>query len=143
MARVTVEDCLRQVGNYFDLVLIATERARQLDSGAEQAFLPWDNDKPTVMALREIAAGYVDKQIFDNVVIGHQKLQAMDVAQGVAAPTPAEPASAADDLPYAGFTTTGFSTLDDQIKKRASEQRQRGDSGESAESGSRDTGGLI
>jgi DNA-directed RNA polymerase subunit omega len=127
MARITVEDCLDKVGNYFDLVLIATKRARQLDLGAELAFLPWDNDKPTVMALREIAEGYVDKQIFNNVIVGHEKLRALDAASGAAAPEVAEPE---DDLPYAGFITTGFSTLDDQIKKRASEQRQRDDADE-------------
>lgn len=124
MARITVEDCLEKVGNYFDLVLIATKRARQLDLGAELAFLPWDNDKPTVMALREIAEGYVDKQIFDNVIVGHEKLKALEAEHGVAAP---EVVASEEDLPYAGFTTTGFSTLDDQIKKRASEQRQRDD----------------
>jgi DNA-directed RNA polymerase subunit omega len=132
MARVTVEDCLEQVGNYFDLVLIASKRARQLDLGAEQAFLSWDNDKPTVMALREIAAGYVDRQIFDGVIIGHEKIRAQDAEQGVVAE--AEPAPA-DDLPYAGFTTTGFSTLDDQIKKRASEQRQRAEDKDEGSSG--------
>lgn len=54
MARITVEDCLKNVNNRFDLVLKASKRARELSLGAE-ATLPWDNDKPTVMALREIA----------------------------------------------------------------------------------------
>ncbi len=54
MARITVEDCLENVNNRFDLVLKASKRARELSLGAE-ATLPWDNDKPTVMALREIA----------------------------------------------------------------------------------------
>lgn len=54
MARITVEDCLENVKNRFDLVLKASKRARELSMGAE-ATLPWDNDKPTVMALREIA----------------------------------------------------------------------------------------
>ncbi len=55
MARITVEDCLDHVDNRFDLVLLATRRARQLAGGAEP-LLPWQNDRPTVMALREIAA---------------------------------------------------------------------------------------
>ena len=58
MARVTVEDCMDYVDNRFDLVLLATKRARQLVNGVEP-LLPWDNDKPTVMALREIADGLI------------------------------------------------------------------------------------
>jgi DNA-directed RNA polymerase subunit omega len=61
MARVTVEDCLEHVDNRFHLVLLATKRARQLVNGVEP-LLPWENDKPTVMALREIADGLVDDQ---------------------------------------------------------------------------------
>jgi len=56
MARITVEDCLEHVDNRFALVLLATKRARQLTRGVEP-LLPWENDRPTVMALREIAAG--------------------------------------------------------------------------------------
>lgn len=54
MARVTVEDCLDKVDNRFELVLTATKRARQLANGKE-ALVEWENDKPTVVALREIA----------------------------------------------------------------------------------------
>lgn len=64
MARVTVEDCLSKVDTRFQLVLVAAKRARQLSNGAE-AGLPWENDKPTVMALREIAEGLVDASILD------------------------------------------------------------------------------
>ena len=56
MARVTVEDCLEHVDNRFDLVLLASKRARQLSTGV-QALVDWENDKPTVVALREIAEG--------------------------------------------------------------------------------------
>ena len=66
MARVTVEDCLDQVNTRFQLVLVAAKRARQLSMGAE-AHLPWENDKPTVMALREIADGLVTESILDVV----------------------------------------------------------------------------
>lgn len=69
MARVTVEDCLDNVDNRFQLVLIATRRARQLAKGTVQPALPWENDKPTVMALREIAEGAVDASILDQVLI--------------------------------------------------------------------------
>lgn len=66
MARVTVEDCLEHVDNRFNLVLVASKRARQLVSGKESA-LPWENDKATVLALREIAEGLVDNSILDEV----------------------------------------------------------------------------
>ena len=55
MARVTVEDCLKNVNNRFDLVIKAAKRARELMRGKDSK-VPWDNDKPTVVALREIAA---------------------------------------------------------------------------------------
>ncbi|QVM96845.1 DNA-directed RNA polymerase subunit omega [Pseudomonas sp. SORT22] len=57
MARVTVEDCLEHVANRFELVMLSTKRARQLATGGKEPKLPWENDKPTVMALREIAEG--------------------------------------------------------------------------------------
>jgi len=56
MARVTVEDCLENVGSRFDLVTKAAKRARAIAMGSEP-LVDWDNDKPTVVALREIAAG--------------------------------------------------------------------------------------
>lgn len=62
MARVTVEDSLEKVGNRFDLVLIASKRARNLSLGAEP-LLPTDNDKPSVIALREIAEGLIGEDI--------------------------------------------------------------------------------
>ena len=64
MARITVEDCLEYVDNRFQLVLVATKRARQLADGA-QALVTVDNDKPTVVALREIADGLVTKAILE------------------------------------------------------------------------------
>jgi len=64
MARVTVEDCLDHVDNRFDLVQLATKRARQIAYGKEP-LVEWENDKPTVVALREIAAGLVDKAILN------------------------------------------------------------------------------
>ncbi len=64
MARVTVEDCLDKVDNRFQLVLVATKRARQLARGT-QPFVEWENDKPTVVALREISEGYISPSILD------------------------------------------------------------------------------
>jgi DNA-directed RNA polymerase subunit omega len=63
MARITIEDCLHQdVENQFELVLIAAKRARRLANGAE-ALVDWQNDKPTVVALREIAEGKVSRDL--------------------------------------------------------------------------------
>lgn len=58
MARITVEDCLEHVENRFELVLAASKRARQLSHTNIDPLVPWENDKPTVVALREIAAGH-------------------------------------------------------------------------------------
>ena len=62
MARVTVEDCLEKIDNRFDLVLVAAKRTRQLMLGADP-LVPHDRDKPTVIALREIAEGLVTSEI--------------------------------------------------------------------------------
>lgn len=61
MARITVEDCLENVENRFELVMIAAKRARDLAIKGADATVDWENDKPTVVALREIAAGNIDK----------------------------------------------------------------------------------
>lgn len=60
MARVTVEDCLEHVANRFELVMVAAKRARQLMRGSVDPTVPWENDKATVVALREIATGHTD-----------------------------------------------------------------------------------
>lgn len=62
MARLTVEDCLDNVDNRFQLVLVAAKRARQISMGGE-AMVSIDNDKPTVLALREISEGLVTNSI--------------------------------------------------------------------------------
>ncbi len=66
MARVTIEDCLDNVDNRFELVLLASKRARQLASGKEP-LVDWENDKPTVVALREISEGLITNKILDEV----------------------------------------------------------------------------
>jgi DNA-directed RNA polymerase subunit omega len=63
MARVTVEDCLENVDNRFELVMVSSKRARQLAVEGKEAKVPWENDKPTVVALREIAGGHIDSSI--------------------------------------------------------------------------------
>jgi DNA-directed RNA polymerase subunit omega len=64
MARITVEDCLQNVPNLFELVLVAARRARKLANGAEPT-LDLENDKPTVLALREVAAGHIGVEILE------------------------------------------------------------------------------
>lgn len=66
MARVTVEDCLENVDNRFELVLVASKRARQVAMGA-QPLVDEENDKPTVIALREIAEDLVNAKILEEV----------------------------------------------------------------------------
>ena len=66
MARVTVEDCLDNVNNRFELVLIATKRARQIAMGAAP-LVDEENDKATVIALREIAEGLTGASVLDDV----------------------------------------------------------------------------
>ncbi|PFG45541.1 DNA-directed RNA polymerase subunit omega [Vibrio sp. ES.051] len=65
MARVTVQDAVEKVGNRFDLVLIAARRARQMQTGGKDALVPEENDKPTVIALREIEEGLITKEVLD------------------------------------------------------------------------------
>ena len=73
MARITVEDCLKKVENQYDLVLLAKERTSQLNSGAEM-FVDEDNDKRTVIALREIADGKVSiDELKKNAVLETKK----------------------------------------------------------------------
>ncbi len=64
MARVTVEDCLEHVDSVFDLVKIASKRARRIANGADTLLTDDENDKPAVLALREIAAGLMDNVEF-------------------------------------------------------------------------------
>ena len=67
MARITVEDCLKQIPNRFQLTLAATYRARQLTAGGtpQIELEPGDRDKPTVIALREVAAGKVGLEMLN------------------------------------------------------------------------------
>lgn len=66
MARITVEDCLEHIENRFDLVLLASRRARQIAQGADP-LVPPENDKPTVIALREIAENLVSSESMDEM----------------------------------------------------------------------------
>jgi DNA-directed RNA polymerase subunit omega len=99
MARVTVEDCLDKVDNRFQLVLLATKRARQLANGV-MPLVPWENDKPTIVALREIADGLITPALLDEPAhpVIEEEINAEDLAiltePATAEPATAEPAAA-------------------------------------------------
>lgn len=87
MARVTVEDCLNNIDNRFNLVLTGTKRARALANGAD-AKLDWENDKPTVVALREIAEGLLPPDYLQAGDPTEQTRSAADEQQAGANPNP-------------------------------------------------------
>lgn len=93
MARVTVEDCMQQIENKFELAAASAKRARQLARGAD-AHLGWEDDKPTVMSLREIADGHVDYSIM-------QEPDLPPVQSSMETPTP--PPEEAEDIAEAGL----------------------------------------
>lgn len=95
MARVTVEDCLENVENRFQLVLVATKRARQIALGSEP-LVPLENDKPTVLALREIAAGLIGPSILDEEDIVFAQPESEEAADGEETPDE-EPLEAAGE----------------------------------------------
>ena len=65
MARVTVQDAVDKIGNRFDLILVAARRARQLAVEGKEPMVDIENDKPTVVALREIEKGYITNSVLD------------------------------------------------------------------------------
>jgi DNA-directed RNA polymerase subunit omega len=77
MARITVEDCLNRIDNRFEMVLTATKRARQIANGAEP-LVEEENDKPTVIALREIAEGLIDPERVDVLQAEMEAAEAFD-----------------------------------------------------------------
>ncbi len=102
MARVTVEDCLSNVDNRFQLVLVATKRARQISLGSEP-FVDEENDKPTVIALREIADGLVTREILDEKV-EEPVLEAVVTEEAASEPTELDALTAALQAELAGAT---------------------------------------
>jgi DNA-directed RNA polymerase subunit omega len=81
MARVTVEDCLENVANRFELVMVASKRSRQIATGGKEPLVDEESDKPTVIALREIAEGLVTADILvkvEEVDVEEELLEAME-----------------------------------------------------------------
>lgn len=84
MARVTVEDCLENVANRFELVMVASKRARQMATGGKEPMVQEESDKPTVIALREIAEGHVTPDILtreDEMEAEQELAEVMDVME--------------------------------------------------------------
>ncbi|PAJ75005.1 DNA-directed RNA polymerase subunit omega [Pseudoalteromonas sp. NBT06-2] len=75
MARVTVEDAVDKIGNRFDLILVAARRARQIATGGKDPMVEPENDKPTVIALREIEAGLVTNTSLDSIDLAEEQNQ--------------------------------------------------------------------
>jgi len=110
MARITVEDCLDHVDNRFELVMVGSKRARQIATGGRPALVAEENDKPTVIALREIAAGMVTADILTEKPQDYEIVDATDeiefetAAEGIEAvetPEAAETSSATPEEPSA------------------------------------------
>jgi DNA-directed RNA polymerase subunit omega len=83
MARITVEDCLENIDNIFEMVLVAAKRARRVAHGSDP-MVELENDKPTVIALREIAEGHVTPAILDEVdAPSTEEFMQQDVAEDI------------------------------------------------------------
>lgn len=86
MARVTVEDCLENVANRFELVMVASKRARQMATGGKDPLVEEESDKPTVIALREIAEGLIGPDILtreDEVEAEEELLEALENSEAI------------------------------------------------------------
>jgi len=69
MARITVEGCLDKVASRFELILLASGRARQLSTTSREALVDWEDDKPTIVALREITKEILDKTLEEDLLL--------------------------------------------------------------------------
>lgn len=87
MARITVEDCLKHIDNQFDLVMVAAKRARRLANG-QDPLVEIENDKPTVIALREIAAGLINAEILEEMGQPEEDILSSEEAEELLASTP-------------------------------------------------------
>lgn len=107
MARITVEDCLEKLPNRFELTVLAAKRARQLSMSGEDPLVPWENDKSTVVALREIAAGFVNADFLkerekikqEDALLNATDMLAQAAAQASVAAVVVAAQETLDDLP--------------------------------------------
>lgn len=118
MARITVEDCLKKIDNQFDLVMTAAKRARRLANGAEP-LVDLENDKPTVVALREIAAGLINEEILAEMSQPEEDLLSREEAEELLASTPMpgmesnRAAPASSSAPAAAFAAAPLKSRDE------------------------------
>ncbi|MCX2978186.1 DNA-directed RNA polymerase subunit omega [Candidatus Marimicrobium litorale] len=89
MARVTVEDCLENVENRFELVMVASKRARQMATGGKDPLVQEESDKPTVIALREIAEGLITNEILSRESEMEAEEELAEVMEGIDVEEPA------------------------------------------------------
>lgn len=127
MARVTVEDCLDNVENRFQLVLVAARRARQLLAGAEPC-VEQENDKPTVLALREIAGGFVTSAILEESE--HQVEVGLDVDEDILSELGAV---SGEDAKVESSSEEGGETAKAESTDEAAEVESSGEEKEAAE----------
>ncbi len=90
MARVTIEDCLPHVGNRFDLVLLASKRARQIAMGSPP-LVEENKDKPSVIALREIAEGLIDLEKVEAIDAKEREEEELEALGEIALPEEGQP----------------------------------------------------
>ena len=108
MARITVEDCLNNIDNQFDLVMVAAKRARRIANGADP-LVEIENDKPTVIALREIAEGLINAEILEQMAQPEEDILSSEEAEELLANTPLPGAdSAIADTPATPEISTGI-----------------------------------
>lgn len=115
MARITVEDCLKRIDNQFDLVMTAAKRARRLANGAEP-LVELEDDKPTVVALREIAEGLINDEILADMDEPVEDILSSEEAEELLANTPVPGMS---DMPAAPVKAPGFGTATAPVKEAA------------------------
>ena len=92
MARITVEDCLDHVDNRFELVMVGSKRARQIAIEGRPALVDEENDKPTVIALREIEQGLVTAAILTEIAQDYEIVDAVPETEEASTEAPQEPA---------------------------------------------------
>jgi len=113
MARVTVEDCLENVENRFELVMLATKRSRQIATGGKDPLVKEDSDKPTVIALREIAEGLITPDLLKAPAIEDEFLDVGSEAS--AAAEAAALAAAAEEVGEAAATHEDEDVAEDDL----------------------------
>ncbi len=141
MARITVEDCLQHIDNQFDLVMVAAKRARRLANG-QDPLVEIENDKPTVIALREIAAGLINAEILEQMTQPEEDILSSEEAEELLASTPLPSASAAAEAaaesrpatPAASEPAATAASLDEELARAFAQDAQQAEQPEADDS---------